>query len=468
MRYIFLPFLFPIILVAQDRNNSLYDSIMKAELTLNGFNGNVLVAKAGKIIFQKSYGYRNYDTKELLDSNSVFELASITKQFTAVCILQLMEAGKLKLSDSLRQYFPEMPYHNITIQQLLTHTSGLPDYSDSMGNYWNHKNIAFNNDAILFLEKEKLLANFKPDTKWQYCNTGYMLLASIVEKLSGLTFQDYLQQHIFKPLHMNHSRIYNTRRSSTEVIPDYAYGFVYSDSLKRYILPDSLPALDYVFYLDGIVGDGGVNSTTTDLYKWDRALKNHVLLREDTQNEMFSAQATVDTSLNSSYGYGEFLGQNSFGLGNYIAHSGVWPGYLNIMSRYVKDDITIIILSNNESNYHWPLYQLGYVASHKAVEVPYKHISVSLNNSSFESDFGKYMIPYVPATQFNLFEKEGKIYMRFEKDTSEFEFKPESLTKLFNAGKNDQQIEFIQNSFGTKQQVFFVDHGLKTEIVKVD
>jgi CubicO group peptidase (beta-lactamase class C family) len=468
MKYFLLLVFIPTTIMAQDRDNSLYDSIMRAEVTLNGFNGNILVGKAGKIIFQKSYGYRNFNTKELLDSNSVFELGSISKQFTAVCILQLMEAGKLKLSDSLRVFFPEMPYDNITIQQLLAHTSGLPDYTDSMGSYWNHKNIAFNKDAIHFLEKEKLPANFKPGTKWQYCNTGYMLLASIVEKLSGLSFQNYLQQHIFKPLHMNHSRIYNTRRSSKDVIPDYAYGYVYSDSLKKYVLPDSLPALDLVFYLDGVVGDGCVNSTTADLYIWDRALKNHLLLREDVQQEMFSAQATIDTSLNSSYGYGEFLGQNSFGLGNYIAHSGVWPGYLNIMSRYVKDDITIIILSNNESNYHWPLYQLGYVASYKAVEVPYMHVPVSLNNSLFESDFGKYMIPYVPATLFNLFEKEGKIYMQFEKDTSDVEFKPESLTKLFNTGKNDQQIEFIQNSFGTKQQVFFVDHGLKTEIVKVD
>jgi CubicO group peptidase (beta-lactamase class C family) len=468
MKYFFLLLFSPINLIAQDPNNILCDSIMKAEMTLNGFNGNVLVAKAGKIIFQKSYGYRNYDTKELLDSNSVFELASVSKQFTAVCILQLMEAGKLKLSDSLRKYFPEMPYNNITIQQLLTHTSGLFDYSDSMGGYWNHKDIAFNNDAIHFLEKEKLPANFKAGTKWQYCNTGYMLLASIVEKLSGLTFQDYLQQQIFKPLHMNHSRIYNTRRSSTEVIPDYAYGFVYSDSLKRYILPDSLPALDFVFYLDGIVGDGCVNSTTTDLYKWDRALKNHVLLKEDTQNEMFSHQALVDSALKTYYGYGEFLGESKFALGKYITHTGGWPGYATVIIRYLKDDITVIILSNNESSYYWPRNLLAYVFTNKPVEVPYRHVATSINSSLFDSYLGRYKIPYVPAVIFSLSKKEGKIFVRFEKDTSDVEFKPESPTKLFNTGKEDQQMEFTQNSFGTKQQVFFVDHGLKLEIVKID
>jgi CubicO group peptidase (beta-lactamase class C family) len=441
---------------------------MKAEVTLNGFNGNVLVAKAGKIVFQKSYGYRNYNTKELLDSNSVFELASVSKQFTAVCILQLMEAGKLKLSDSLRQYFPKMPYNNITIQQLLTHTSGLPEYSNSMENYWNHKNIAFNKDVIRFLEREKPPANFKPGTKWQYCNTGYVLLASIVEKLSGLTFQDYLQQHIFKPLHMNHSRIYNTRRSSTEVIPDYAYGFVYSDSLKRYILPDSLPALDIVFYLDGIVGDGCVNSTTADLYKWDRALKNHVLLREDVQQMMFSSQAIMDTALKLFYGYGETLGRSMFGLGNFIRHDGGWPGYATVIIRYLKDDITIIILSNNESNNNWPRNMLAYIISEKPVEVPYSHIAISLAISQFDNYLGKYKIPYIPASIFSLTQRDGKIFIRFEKDTSEIEFKPESSAKLFNTGKNDQQIEFTKNSIGTKQQVFFIDNGLKTEIVKVD
>jgi CubicO group peptidase (beta-lactamase class C family) len=174
MRYFLLLFFFPIILVAQDGNTSLCDSIMKAEVTINGFNGNVLVAKTGKIIFQKSYGYRNYNTKQLLDSNLVIELASVSKQFTAVCILQFMKAGKLKLSDSLRQYFPKMQYNNISIQQLLTHTSGLPEYSNGMENYWNHKNIAFNKDVIRFLEREKPPANFKPGTKWQYCNSGYV------------------------------------------------------------------------------------------------------------------------------------------------------------------------------------------------------------------------------------------------------------------------------------------------------
>jgi CubicO group peptidase (beta-lactamase class C family) len=337
-----------------------------------------------------------------------------------------------------------------------------------MENYWNHKNIAFNKDVIRFLEREKPPANFKPGTKWQYCNTGYVLLASIVEKLSGLTFQDYLQQHIFRPLHMNQSRVYNTRRSSTEVIPDYAYGFVYSDSLKRYILPDSLPALDYVFYLDGIVGDGIVNSTTTDLYKWDRALKNHVLLREDVQQMMFSSQAIMDTALKLFYGYGETLGRSRFGLGNFIRHDGGWPGYTTTIIRYLKDDITVIILSNNESNNNWPRTLLAYIIAEKPVEVPYRHIAISIDSSQFDSYLGRYTIPYIPSSVFSLTKKDGKIYVRFEKDTSDVEFKPESSAKLFNTGKNDQQIEFNKNSIGTKQQVFFIDNGLKTEIVKVD
>ena len=337
-----------IALQAQTNYSARFDSFMQAEVSRNNFNGNVLIAKAGNIIYQKSFGYSSYTTKELLNNNSVFELASVSKQFTAVGILLLQEKNKLKLTDSLRYYFPELPYNNITIKNLLTHTSGLPDYMAAMAGKWNHKQIAFNDDVIQFLADEKIPVDFKPNEKCEYSNTAYEMLASIIEKVSGQKFNVYMQENIFKPLGMHHSRIYNTRRSTKEIIPNYAYGFVYSDSLKKYILPDSSPDYDYVIYLDGIVGDGVVNSTTGDLLLWDRALKNHSLLSEKMQAEMFSPQSLIDPVTKTYYGYGEFLGKNEFG--KYIAHSGSWPGYRNNLVRYIEEDLTIIILSNNESD----------------------------------------------------------------------------------------------------------------------
>jgi CubicO group peptidase (beta-lactamase class C family) len=324
MNKVLILLLIPIALEAQKNYPEQLNSYMQAEFYVNGFNGNVLVAKKGSVIYQKSFGFRNYTSKELLDNNSVFELASVSKQFTAMGILLLKEKGSLKLADSLRKFFPELPYKNITIQNLLTHTSGLPDYGDSLAIKWDHKKVAFNNDAINFLSKEKLPVNFNPGEKWEYSNTGYDLLASIIEKVSGLSFREYMQKFIFKPLGMKYSLVYNTRRSSHEIVPDYSYGYVYSDSLKRYILPDSLPEYDYVIWADGIQGSGLINSTTGDLLKWDRSLKNHTLLSESTNIEMLSPQSIMDTIAKKYYGYGVIIGKNE--IGDYIMHTGSWPG----------------------------------------------------------------------------------------------------------------------------------------------
>jgi CubicO group peptidase (beta-lactamase class C family) len=152
---------------------------------------------------------------------------------------------------------------------------------------------------------------------------------------------------------MQHSRVYNTRRSG-ETIPNYSYGYVYSDSLKRYILPDSLEQFKFVIHLDGIQGDGIVNSTTGDLLKWDRALKNHTLLSEALQKEMLSPQAAIDTATYiyqatrmKNYGYGMGLGEDKHGA--FIRHGGTYPGYWAEYIRYIDKDITIIVLSNNSS-----------------------------------------------------------------------------------------------------------------------
>ena len=285
-----LPLLLVILLIGCKSKNENQTTSTGLDEYLSGqakhyrFNGNVLVAENGKIIFQKSYGFADFDTKRLLNDSSVFELASVSKQFTATGILLLKDKGKLKLTDSLRQYFPELPYSGITIWHMLTHTSGLPDYEEAMNEKWDRKKIAFNNDMIAFLAKEKLPVLFAPGTKWTYSNTAYAILASIVEKVSGQTFADFLAANIFQPLDMKHSRIYNTRRSLKDTIANYAYGFVYNDSLKKYFIPDSVADLKFVIYLDGIQGDGCVNSTTDDLLKWDRAVKNHTLLKNETHH----------------------------------------------------------------------------------------------------------------------------------------------------------------------------------------
>lgn len=180
MKKFLILFLLPLASSAQRQDAQLLDSFMEAAVLVHHFNGNILVAKKGNVIFQKAFGYRNYDTKEPLDNNSVFELQSVTKQFTGLSILLLIEKGKLSLTDTLRKFFPELPYENVTIRTLLTHTSGLPDDLDVMSQYWDHKKVAFNKDLIHILASHNVPPHFLPGEKVEYSNTAFELLASII------------------------------------------------------------------------------------------------------------------------------------------------------------------------------------------------------------------------------------------------------------------------------------------------
>lgn len=423
------------------------------------FNGNVLVAENGGIIFQKSYGYAHFDTKHMLNDSSVFDLASVSKQFTATAVLLLKDKGKLSLTDSLRQYFPELQYSSITIYQMLTHTSGLPDYEEAMEKKWNHNKIAFNNDMIAFLAKENPPVLFRPSTKWQYSNTAYAILASIVEKVSGQTFSEFMTQNIFQPLQMNHTRIYNTRRSSKDTIANYAYGFVYNDRLKKYLLPDSVAELKFVYYLDGIQGDGVVNSTTTDLLKWDRAIKNHTLLSEVSQNEMLKEQVLTARG-NSYYGFGVFLEKTE--LGYTVSHSGGWPGYITNLSRNVDKDQTFIVLSNNYSLSPSISNALQHILNGKPIVMPYHHKEISIDSVNLQKFIGKYK-----GTSEIRFERSGDKLFMVSQNGRKIELKPESTTKFFYADGIDQQIEFVMDTNNNIAKLWLINFGVKTEFQKM-
>ena len=460
-----LPFLLAILFAcnSEEKKNPsvvLMDEFLSGQQQHFRFNGNVLVAENGNIIFQKSYGYSNFDTQRLLNDTSVFELASVSKQFTASAILLLYDMGKLKLTDSLRQFFPQLPYSNITLQHMLTHTSGLPDYEWAMNEKWDKSKIAFNKDVIDFLANEKPPVLFKPGEKWTYSNTAYALLASVVEKVSGMSFADFLKQHIFQPLGMRHTRIYNTRRSLKDTIPNYAYGFLYNDSLKRYRMPDSLPDYKFVIYLDGIQGDGVVNSTTGDLLKWDRATKNHTLLKEETQNEMLKGHATIDTVKNSMYGYGVFTEKTE--LGTIVSHSGGWPGYVTFLGRNIDKDLTYIVLSNNESNSPLLANTLQQIMAGKEVVMPYEHKAISLDSTALKVFSGTYN---VSNTKIKLEQDGNKLY-RTAAYGNKVELKPESPTKFFYTDGTDRQFEFELGADKKVAKVWLIANGVKTEVKK--
>ena len=437
------------------------DEFFSGQMKYHRFNGNVLVAEKGNIIFQKSYGYADFDSGRMLNDSSVFELASVSKQFTAMGILLLMERDKLKLTDSLRHYFPELPYSNITLRHMLTHTSGLPGYESVMTEKWDKTKIAFNSDMIAFLVKEKLPASFSPGTKWEYSNTAYAILASIIEKVSGQTFAAFLAENIFKPLGMRHSRVYNTRRSLKDTIANYAYGYIYKPDTKKYILPDSDSSTNFVVYLDGIQGDGIVNSTTGDLLIWDRALKNHTLLSEATQKEMLKGQELVDTLKKTYYGYGVMVEKTEDG--DNITHSGGWPGYVTNLSRNVNADRTIIILSNNSANAPSLSKTMEHLFAGKPVILPYEHKEIILDSAALV----KFTGTYEATTKIRLEQKGSKLF-RITSSGQSLELKPESATKFFYTDDSDRQIEFELDANNKISKTWLIVNGLKTELKKTE
>jgi CubicO group peptidase (beta-lactamase class C family) len=463
MKKILLLLLLPFSLAAQKNYIPALREFMTGQHDHFHFNGNVLVAKGGNIIYQQALGYADYNSKRMLNDSSAYELASLSKQFTAMGTMILKEKKQLSYEDKVIKFFPDFPYDNITIRHLLTHTSGLPSYEDQFEKHWDHKKIAFNKDVLEMLKQGNDTLFFTPGTKWKYSNTGYAVLAAIIEKVSGMSYNDFMAQHIFKPLGMTHSFIYNTRRSTGKIPANYALGYVYSDSLKRYILPDSLKKFDMVFYLDGIVGDGCVNSTTGDLFKWDLALYSNNLVSKATLDEMLSPLVQMSaTDTSRFYGFGLMVQPHS-SVGKIITHNGSWPGYLTSITRHTDKNETIIILSNNESGVSLINAALESILAGENLVMPYEHKEVKIDTALLNKYTGKYSA----GLTLEFIKKDGKLF-RHRTGTADIELKPESDTKFFYSDGTDRQIEFEVDATGKVIKVWFLNTGQKGELKKVN
>ena len=320
-------------LLKTDARQNKIDDYFSRKYKRKQFNGNILFAENGKIISHKSYGYANLKTKEKLTENHSFQLASVSKPFTSVAILQLIENGQINLNDTLQKFFPNFPYEGITIHQLLCHRSGLSQYThfcDAPDSIWPDKSKTINNqDVIDIISKINPLINYPPDRKYYYCNTNYLLLASIVKKISGIEFKQYLKENIFSPIDMNNSIVYDRTNFNDLIMPTQGY-------------ENRTPWEDV--YLNGVVGDKGVYSTTMDLLKFDRALEKNLLINDSLKKLAFSKK-NKDYNRNKNYGYGFRLKDHNK-YGKIVYHTGWWKGYRSYYIKVLKKDQTIIILNN--------------------------------------------------------------------------------------------------------------------------
>jgi CubicO group peptidase (beta-lactamase class C family) len=314
-----------------------FDSLFSALSREKGFNGNVLVGIYGNIVYKNAFGYSDLKTKEPLNIQSVFQLASVSKQFTAIAIMMLKERGLLDYSDTVQKFIPDFPYRNITIRQLLSHRSGLPNYMYFAGKYWKNKRGYLTNEGLLEMMKlHKPSVEFLPDRRYKYSNTGYAVLASIVERISGLTFDEFMEQHIFLPLEMSSTFVYNPKNKKTVAYETSGY-----TKRKRKTSPD---------FLDGVSGDKGVYSTVEDLFKWDQALYTEKLIHQSTLEEAYTP-SSYDIKRENNYGFGWRIDTLADGS-KVVYHGGLWRGYNSLFLRRLDDHTTVIILCN-KVNWSW-------------------------------------------------------------------------------------------------------------------
>ena len=296
------------------------------------FNGHIIIAKKGQIIFDTTSGYSNIKRRIKLEENSVLQLASITKPITATVILQLIEEGKLKIIDTITKYLPNLPKHysHITVKDLLSHRSGLTQYYYYCDDMIDDKKHLIYNDTVLCVMDFHNPGNyFPPDRKHNYCNTNYLLLASIIETIEKQKYADVLNTRIIKKCGMENSFVFDLKDN---LIPEnLVLGHTKTNKLFNFD------------YLDGIVGDKGFFTNAKDLLKFDQMLTNGNLVNDSLMNEAFKPYNEIKKD--KSYGLGWRLKFHKK-LGKIVYHTGWWHGNRNIYIRVPKNEYTIIILSN--------------------------------------------------------------------------------------------------------------------------
>jgi len=311
------------------------DSVLSILYKTNRFNGTVLYAEKGKVLYKKSFGVIDYRTSQPLLTTSSFNLASVTKQFIGMCIMILKERGQLQIDDDVRKYIPELPYEHISIRNLLTHTSGIPEYFDLFQLYKSLLDTLTNEKMIALYAAYKPSLDYATGTKWRYCNTNYVLLVSIIERISKTSIEVFVKKNITMPLGLKDTYVYHLLMPS---IPyNHVYGF--DETGEKRQLNDLTP-------FDGVVGDGNIYSSVEDLYKWEQSLSTEKLVKKETLAEAFEPVKLKDGS-NYPYGFGwGIINQKE----QQYSHTGGWAGFRNLIYRDVKNKRTLVLLSSGSNS----------------------------------------------------------------------------------------------------------------------
>lgn len=311
------------------------DHFFSRKSRYNGFNGTVLYAQNGQIHYAQAYGFADLRSRDTLSPESAFQLASVSKPITALAALMLVYEGRLGLEDTVQQVFPDFPYPGITIRMLMNHRSGLPNYMYFADSLWENKDKAITNrDVLNLMNQYQPKRYYPPDTRYNYSNTNYALLALIVEEVSEMAFDLFVKTRIFLPLDMHSSQVYNKSITPVNFHPVKGYNGY------RRVAENT--------YLNGVVGDKGIYASAIDLFKLDQGLRNGKLVSRDLMQQAFDPQ------------HKDLYDWDNYGLGwridasdpdnKVVYHTGWWKGFRSYFIRELGTDKTLIVLSNTSRN----------------------------------------------------------------------------------------------------------------------
>ncbi|HEU4471566.1 MAG TPA: serine hydrolase [Flavisolibacter sp.] len=437
-RLFFLLLFYSSIAHTQVNKTALIDKYMKAQEKVNGFSGVVMITKNGKALYKQAFGYANREWNILNTTTTTFRIASITKQFTAVAILQLIAAGKLALHDPLSRFYPDFPRgDSVTIHMLLNHTSGIKSFTAIQG---------FSKLEFLSLPKDSIVAlfskepyDFTPGSRYSYNNSAYFLLATIIEKLSGLDYDTYLKTNIFSKSKLKHTGVEKT----DSIMLHNATGYRYTPRGWKKSKPISM---------EFPLGGGNLVSTVDDLLLWQNTLFNRRILPDS----LFFKMATPYLN---RYGYA--LDIDSLGQHKRIGHDGNISGFGSYCYYYPADSLSVIVLSNKQGNIQWLGQALAATVFDMPMILPYSHKEIKIDPILLEPYIGTYETPEkniieIVKQEDKLFRKAGNVLT---------ELKPESQTKFFFANATDAQVFFEKRA--NSYEAFIVRDGLVSPLKKI-
>ena len=424
-----------------------FEKLARESHEKGGFNGAWLYAENGEIISKGAVGFRDPEDKEPITEDTIFQLASVTKQFTAAAVMLAVRRGLISLDDDITKFFPELEkYKGATIRRLLTHTSGIPDYFDDMDwfiDLWKKENrVPSGAEIPRFLLETEAEPYGAPGETFQYSNTGYNLLAEIVEKVSGTPFEEFLKKNVFEPAGMNNTRCCHIRRDGVP-FDNYARATVIEDD-KFVADVDSEDYRDVTAF-DGLNGDDYVYTNILDMFKWDRVLREGKVITLEEQKMMYtpavlnSGEEYKDEDGEDGYGFGWAI-SNDEELGLIVSHSGGMPGVDTWFFRFVDADRVLVTLNSRE----WldARAGLGFEKATKAIAMgkePEPVVSVEdialkdPDKSNWESYCGKYEHPEDEDFIIDeVYLKDGELYAKaIDDDGDDLEF------MLYPIGENE-------------------------------